>query len=179
MPASVLQTPPAVVSTSAPERRYPVTGVMCELCGLIPAVDRHHVDRDIANEAPENVLRLCEPCHYRQHAGTICSRGHLFEGHNVYTDPKGHRHCRVCQNLRRLRLYYRRRYGQVPQHLTDAVAPRGQRGVQRHEWKFWTNVPASIWRHYRRSRSMVRSTSRSERAGSRRCTRHAWGSSRG
>lgn len=123
MPAKRIPNPTRRSLYERTQRRYPVAGVVCEGCGLAPAVDRHHIDRDIANEAPENILRLCEPCHHRQHLRTACRRGHPLEGHNLVIDKQGRRGCRTCQNLRHLRLYYRKRYGQVPEALAIALGP--------------------------------------------------------
>ena len=39
----------------------------CELCGLVPANQRHHVDRNPLNNSPENVKRLCQRCHIFVH----------------------------------------------------------------------------------------------------------------
>lgn len=45
---------------------YPLDGKVCP-CGE-PATDRHHVDNDPTNNAPENVALLCSSCHISIHA---------------------------------------------------------------------------------------------------------------
>ena len=45
-------------------RLYPTLGD-CEDCGA-PATDRHHVDGDTFNNAPENIEQLCRRCHMRK-----------------------------------------------------------------------------------------------------------------
>jgi hypothetical protein len=44
------------------QRAYPLTD--CDECGD-PATDRHHIDGDTGNNAPENIARLCRRCHMR------------------------------------------------------------------------------------------------------------------
>lgn len=40
---------------------------VCESCGERKAEHRHHVDRDITNADPKNLLALCKPCHHEFH----------------------------------------------------------------------------------------------------------------
>jgi hypothetical protein len=47
-------------------RLFPHLGV-CALCGNRPAVSRHHWDKDIDHNAPENVAPLCRSCHQVLH----------------------------------------------------------------------------------------------------------------
>ena len=102
-------------------RLYPDLGP-CEECRAVPAVERHHVDGDTFNTAPENVQRLCRRCHevvdgrlaallaqqsyaltvrsLRQRARTKCKRGHEYTPENTYVYADGRRGCRACAALR-------------------------------------------------------------------------------
>lgn len=42
---------------------------VCARCGATRKLHVHHRDRDIANNAPANLLTLCASCHNRLHAG--------------------------------------------------------------------------------------------------------------
>ena len=44
-------------------RLYDPTGSLCCRCLDAPAVERHHIDGDTTNNAPENVEMLCHSCH--------------------------------------------------------------------------------------------------------------------
>lgn len=39
----------------------------CERCGTIKRLQAHHVDNDIMNNNPSNVMTLCRPCHTKWH----------------------------------------------------------------------------------------------------------------
>lgn len=47
-------------------RRYVELGA-CVQCGLVPATQRHHRDRDTGNNTPENIAFLCKSCHDQAH----------------------------------------------------------------------------------------------------------------
>jgi hypothetical protein len=55
------------------EKRYPIEGLCENGCGR-PAADRHHIDGNTANNAPENIRRLCRRCHMKLD-------GRLHQGH--------------------------------------------------------------------------------------------------
>lgn len=40
---------------------------------------------------------LCPSCHRKFDASNICKHGHLKILENLYSNPKGHRECRVCR----------------------------------------------------------------------------------
>ena len=46
------------------QRLYTELGV-CEVCGEVPATERHHKDDDPQNNARENVVFCCRACHGR------------------------------------------------------------------------------------------------------------------
>lgn len=46
----------------------------------------------------ENLLRSDRSTAGRNAGKTHCSKGHPFDGENVYVDAKGHRICRACRN---------------------------------------------------------------------------------
>lgn len=50
------------------KKLFPVQGVMCELCEIAPARDRHHIDEDTHNNDRSNVQLLCAPCHIKIHS---------------------------------------------------------------------------------------------------------------
>ena len=58
-----------VVSKKAGRKRalrmYPEIGP-CLRCGSLDA-ERHHIDENTSNNAPENVEALCRPCHIEEH----------------------------------------------------------------------------------------------------------------
>jgi hypothetical protein len=91
------------------QRAYPLAGRVCEDCGA-PATDRHHLDRDVANTAPANIVFLCERHHGARHRLASCNRGHdLSDPANTYTDPRGRRFCRECRRENDRALHARRR----------------------------------------------------------------------
>ncbi len=98
-------------------RAYPLG--KCERCERT-AVDRHHIDGNTGNNAPENIARLCRRCHYaadgridamrvrmaalaaEKAARPACIRGHAFTPETTYREADGSRRCRVCaRDLRR------------------------------------------------------------------------------
>lgn len=42
-------------------------GGRCAVCGSITHLHVHHIDRDPTNDAPGNLITLCEACHARTH----------------------------------------------------------------------------------------------------------------
>jgi 5-methylcytosine-specific restriction endonuclease McrA len=46
------------------KRLYPTVGA-CQSCGG-PDAERHHIDEDTANNAPDNIAILCRRCHMQQ-----------------------------------------------------------------------------------------------------------------
>ena len=91
---------------AAAGKRYTVLGA-CEVCGLVPATDRHHKDRVPTHNQRENVVFVCTACHHRLHLKDECVRGHPMSGANLYVAPNGDRGCRACRALAS-RLYTRR-----------------------------------------------------------------------
>lgn len=57
----------------------------CQLCGAPDAHDVHHIDQNPANNALDNLLRLCHPCHFKQHAAgrkcAVCDKPHEGNGY--------------------------------------------------------------------------------------------------
>jgi hypothetical protein len=39
----------------------------CDVCGSTDALEAHHIDHDMRNLSPSNVMTLCRACHHRQH----------------------------------------------------------------------------------------------------------------
>jgi hypothetical protein len=99
-------------------RLFPEIGP-CEKCGN-PKSERHHIDDDPHNNAPENIMALCRSCHTIEHgkrpsdeaikmgvaaaaekrrALTHCRRGHSYSGENLYIDSRGKRHCKECNRI--------------------------------------------------------------------------------
>jgi hypothetical protein len=73
-----------------------------------------HLDHDIRNNAPENLVPSCNPCNCRRRRGEMwdpwipgtpvgrrhqeCANGHLLTDDNVYMRPDtGHRQCLTCK----------------------------------------------------------------------------------
>lgn len=74
-----------------------------------------HLDHDILNNAPENLVPSCSPCNVRRRRGVTwepwipgtpvtaergakCGKGHLMTDDNVYIRPDtGHRQCLACK----------------------------------------------------------------------------------
>lgn len=48
-------------------RKYPIRG-LCEACKSAPAAERHHKDKQLANNHYSNIAFLCRPCHLAAHA---------------------------------------------------------------------------------------------------------------
>lgn len=48
---------------SRAQRAYSLEGVACEHCGERPAIDRHHIDDNTANNERSNIALLCRRCH--------------------------------------------------------------------------------------------------------------------
>lgn len=48
-------------------RARKLMGPRCQSCGTVADLDAHHIDRDISNNEPENILTLCGECHTRIH----------------------------------------------------------------------------------------------------------------
>jgi len=72
--------------------------VLCEICKSAPAIHVHHIDGDMTNNSPSNLMYLCASCHKKIHAAK--SRSRLAKGHFTYR-------CRhdilaeLCEILRR------------------------------------------------------------------------------
>lgn len=49
------------------KRVYPLRGSQCEICGTLENLNIHHVDGDVTNEAPSNLMTLCASCHTKLH----------------------------------------------------------------------------------------------------------------
>ena len=89
----------------------------CVRCGAQNS-ERHHIDDNPLNNAPENIMPLCRRCHTLEHqksptpearakgvaaaakekrARTHCRKGHAYAD-NVYTTPDGKRVCKTCRS---------------------------------------------------------------------------------
>jgi len=96
------------------QRHYPLEGVACVDCG-VAARERHHVDGNSFNNAPENVAFLCTSCHRKRdgrvgglpqvweqdRARAHCARGHEYTPANTYWFlQRGYalRRCRACNS---------------------------------------------------------------------------------
>lgn len=107
---------------------YPKIGP-CERCGKTNT-ERHHIDDNPLNNAPENIMPLCRRCHTLEHnkaptpeaiakgiekaaekrrAITHCPSGHPYSGDNLYVNPAGRRVCKEC--TREAKRRYRARGG--------------------------------------------------------------------
>lgn len=75
---------------------FAIAGRVCAECEAAPATERHHWDGDPLNNAPLNIVFVCDACHGRWHRQVTCLRGHPLWGDNLYVDPKGGRACRAC-----------------------------------------------------------------------------------
>lgn len=90
------------------------------MCGLRPAIDRHHIDGDTTNNDRSNITLACRRCHMVldgrmdesaarlralsktpwRRGQTHCKRGHEFSLENTHIDPTGRRVCRACRRER-------------------------------------------------------------------------------
>ena len=44
----------------------------CEMCGYVgPNIDIHHKNHDLTDFSPENLIALCEKCHFATHKGAV------------------------------------------------------------------------------------------------------------
>ena len=77
---------------------YRVLGT-CEGCGAVPAVERHHKDRNPINNDRDNLAFYCIPCHKRAHLRDACPNGHPYTSDNTYR-YRGYRLCRACRRER-------------------------------------------------------------------------------
>lgn len=50
-------------------RKYSLTNAICQMCCYVPAGERHHIDGDVTNNAPDNILLACLSCHDAIHTG--------------------------------------------------------------------------------------------------------------
>lgn len=83
----------------------------CEVCGVKPAIERHHKDDDPLNNERSNVVFVCRRCHQEIDGRLVkiaalgairpthCKRGHEFTPENTRTDRRGHRVCRACMRM--------------------------------------------------------------------------------
>ena len=97
-------------------KMYPEIG-SCVNCGNEKS-ERHHIDYNPLNNAPENIMPLCRRCHTLEHgkrpppeaivkgvaaaakkrrAITHCKKGHPYSGDNLYITPDGKRVCKKCR----------------------------------------------------------------------------------
>ena len=107
---------------------YPDIGP-CVKCGDEKS-ERHHIDDNPLNNAPENVMPLCRRCHTLEHGKrptleaiekgikaaaqkrkslSHCKQGHPYSGENLYVTPDGRRICKECN--REAKREYRSRGG--------------------------------------------------------------------
>lgn len=42
---------------------------VCEICGSEEKLHTHHIDRNRRNNGHENLMRICQSCHYKIHEG--------------------------------------------------------------------------------------------------------------
>lgn len=42
---------------------YPLVGITCQVCGKVPATNRHHRNRVLSDNDPDNILFCCCKCH--------------------------------------------------------------------------------------------------------------------
>ena len=90
---------PSTAGRRQAQALYPTLGP-CTECGA-QATDRHRVDGDDSNNAPQNVAFLCAPCHYLAHRERVCANGHPRTPENTVTDRSGRwRGCRECRGNR-------------------------------------------------------------------------------
>lgn len=75
------------------------------LCRRTLCVNPWHLE-PVTNQI--NVLRGESPL-ARQAAQQFCKRGHEFTRENTYTDPRGHRSCRICERAKQARRRERKR----------------------------------------------------------------------
>ena len=73
-----------------------VAAVACVKCGSTKKLERHHIDRDPTNNAPQNVMVLCSACHHKEHPrippATCAICGTEFQ-------PKRKRRAMLCGSL--------------------------------------------------------------------------------
>lgn len=50
------------------QRKYPLKGRICSICGADHGLERHHKDADITNNTSRNIQIVCVRCHYDLHA---------------------------------------------------------------------------------------------------------------
>ena len=113
------------------QRRYQTLGT-CERCGLVPATDRHHRNRDTFDNRRANVEFLCAPCHgalhthesqgayvsaARKRALTACKHGHPFTPENTRIKANGCRCCKTCDREQQRRRWASRSGGASQSHL--------------------------------------------------------------
>jgi hypothetical protein len=60
----------------------------------------HHINGDPSDDRPENLEVLTPAEHRQRHLPTHCKWGHPFTSLNTYTNPSGHRSCRICKRER-------------------------------------------------------------------------------
>ena len=50
------------------KRAYPIAeDDRCDHCGGMTTLQRHHIDHDPMNNAPDNIALLCGDCHGKEH----------------------------------------------------------------------------------------------------------------
>lgn len=66
----------------------------------------HHRNGDCSDDRLENLELVSDLEHRQRHRPSHCKRGHPLSGDNLYVNPQGHHHCRICKRERQRR--YRR-----------------------------------------------------------------------
>ena len=84
------------------------------------ATERHHLDGDPTNNAPENVAQLASGAHTMAHRSAHCKHAHLCDQENSVTSRQaGHWQCRACLRERQLRYPPHRSERQRQRKLTN------------------------------------------------------------
>lgn len=82
-----------------------------------PGMVTRHIDGNAGNDRLANVVygtALENSADQREHGThsntvkTACPQGHAYTDENTYTDPKGSRHCRICERARKREQYRRK-----------------------------------------------------------------------
>lgn len=64
---SCANTRKSVVKNTMHWRARKHLAVTCEVCGTASSLHVHHIDRNPANNNPENLATLCASCHLKRH----------------------------------------------------------------------------------------------------------------